>query len=112
MTPLTAVHSNRNGDLFEGDEYGAAAFDGALERGLRREDTIPLPRGATLMAMDSRRAQAFDRHGRLRTLGRERWALGALLPTGYTRTLYPAYADEPSRPDLPLFGYAATVPVC
>ena len=107
MTPLTAVHSNRNGDLFEGDEYGAAAFDGALERGLRREDTIPLPRGATLMAMDSRRAQAFDRHGRLRTLGRERWALGALLPTGYTRTLYPAYADEPSRPDLPLFGYAA-----
>src|SRR5438093_2532618 len=53
------------------------------------------------------RSQAFDGRGGLRTLGRERWSLSALLPTGYTRTLYPAYADEPGQPDLPLFGYAA-----
>ena len=107
MTPLTAVHTNRNGDVFVGEEYSAAAFDGRQERPLRAEDTIPLPAGATLMALDSRRAQAFDGRGGLRTLGRERWSLSALLPTGYTRTLYPAYADEPGQPDLPLFGYAA-----
>lgn len=107
MTPLTAVHSDRNGDLFVGEEYVAAAFDGLRERPLPDEDTIPLPAGATLMAMDQRRAQAIDRHHRLRTFGKERWALAALLPTGYTRTAYPAYADEPALPDLPLFGYAA-----
>ena len=101
------MHTNRNGDLFIGEEYIAAAFDGGVERVLAAEETIALPAGATLMAMDSRRAQAFDRHDRLRTLARDRWALAALLPTGYTRTLYPAYADEPTLPDLPLFGYAA-----
>ncbi len=107
MAPLTAVHSDRNGDLFVGEEYLAAAYDGLREHRLDAEATIPLPEGATLMALDSRRAQAFDRHGRLRTLGKERWAIAALLPTGYTRTAYPAYADDAALPDLPLFGYAA-----
>ncbi len=107
MGPLTAVHSNRDGDLFVGEEYAAAAFDGLRERPLEAATTIPLPRGATLMALDSRRAQAFDRHGKLRLLGKERWAISALLPTGYTRTAYPAYTDEPALPDLPLFGYTA-----
>jgi wyosine [tRNA(Phe)-imidazoG37] synthetase (radical SAM superfamily) len=107
MRTLTAVHSDRSGDLFVGEDYVAAGYDGLRERPLEEAATIPLPAGASLMAMDSRRAQAFDRHGRLRTLGRERWALGALLPTGYTRTAYPAYADDPARPDLPLFGYTA-----
>ena len=107
MTPLTAVHTNRNGDVFVGEAYAAAAFDGREERPLRAEDTIALPAGATLMALDSRRAQALDARGRLRTLGRDRWSLSALLPTGYTRTLYPAYVDDQAQPDLPLFGYAA-----
>ena len=105
MSALTAAHSNRTGDVFVGEEYVAAAFDGL--RTVPLEHTIPLPAGSTLMAMDSRRAQAFDARGRLRTLGRERWALAALLPTGYTRTAYPAYVDDPELPDLPLFGYAA-----
>lgn len=105
MSPLTAVHSNRRGDVFVGEEYSAAAFDGL--RDVPLEDTIPLPRGASLMALDSRQAEVFDAKGRLRTLGRDRWALAALLPIGYTRTAYPAYADDPSLADLPLFGYAA-----
>ncbi len=107
MRPLSAVHSNRSGDLFVGEENVAAGFDGLRERELVETETIPLPPGATLMAMDSRRAQVLDPHGHVRTLGRERWALAALLPTGYTRTAYPAYLDEPSLPDLPLFGYTA-----
>ncbi len=107
MSTLTAVHTNRDGDVFVSEEHVAAAFDGLRERSLEDLPTIPLPAGATLMAMDSRRAQAFDARGRLRTLAKERWALAALLPTGYTRTAYPAYADEAALPDLPLFGYAA-----
>lgn len=107
MRALTAVHSNRDGDVFVGEEYTAATFDGAGERVLTETDTIPLPPGASLMAMASRRAEAFDRRERLRTLGKERWALAALLPTGYTRTAYPAYADDLALPDLPLFGYTA-----
>ena len=107
MAPLVAVHSNRDGDLFVGEEYAAAAFDGLRERPLDSSHTIPLPTGATLMVMDSRRAQAFDRHGKLRALAKERWALAALLPTGYTRTAYPAYVDERELADLPLFGYTA-----
>lgn len=105
MRSFTAVHSNRKGDVFVGEEYVAAAFDGA--RTVPLADAIPLPQGSTLIALDSRRAQAFELKGRLRTLARERWALAALLPTGYTRTLYPAYLDEPELSDLPLFGYTA-----
>ncbi|MEW6277095.1 MAG: radical SAM protein, partial [Candidatus Eremiobacterota bacterium] len=33
--------------------------------------------------------------------------LACILPSGYTRTLLPAYGKEPTAPDLPLFGYAA-----
>ncbi len=105
MSAFVAVHSNRKGDLFVGEEYAAAAFDGM--RTVPLAEAIPLPEGATLMALDARRSQAFDRRGRLRTLARERWALAALLPTGYVRTSYPAYLDEPDLPDLPLFGYTA-----
>ena len=105
MSTLVAVHSNRRGDVFVGEEYGAAAFDGL--RAVPLEESIALPNGATLMALDSRRAQAFDARGRLRALARDRWALAALLPTGYTRTHFPAYLDDPALPDMPLFGYAA-----
>ena len=85
---LSAVHTDRTGRVFVSAECTAAGSDGVatvpLERG------IPLPADARLVPL-AREAEGLDRHGRVRGLGRDRWALGAVLPPGHLRTLHPAY---------------------
>lgn len=85
---LSAVHTDRSGRVYVSAECTAAGFDGAATVPLER--WLPLPLGATLAPL-ARQADGLDRHGRARGLGRDRWALGAVLPPGYLRTLYPAY---------------------
>lgn len=88
---FSAVHSDRSGRVYVSADWGACAFDG--DRTLQIETVIPLPEGSTLVPL-SREAKGLDRHGRARPLGPSRWALGAVLPPGFTRTLHPAYVDE------------------
>ena len=85
---LSAVHTDRSGRVYVSAECTAAGFDGASTVPLER--WLPLPLGATLAPL-AREADGLDRHGRARGLGRDRWALGAVLPPGYVRALYPAY---------------------
>lgn len=80
-------------------------------------EMIPLPPGATLAMVPHRLPVGIERRtGKFQPLrhnpygsGSEpAWAVGALLPQGYTRTLLPAFA--PPRGDeaaLPLLGYTA-----
>ncbi len=104
---FSAVHSDRSGRVYVSADWGACAFDG--ERTLEIGTAIPLPEGSMLVPL-AREAEGLDRHGRARPLGPSRWALGVVLPTGYTRTLHPAYRDEELResPLAPL----ATAAVC
>ncbi|MGH2450362.1 MAG: hypothetical protein ACRDGE_03635 [Candidatus Limnocylindria bacterium] len=99
----SAVHSDRSGRVYVSADYSAAAFDGASLVPL--SEALPLPPGAELVPVP-REAEALDRAGRPRGLGRSRWALAALLPRGHTRTLLPAYRDEGGEDIAPL-PYAA-----
>ena len=88
---FSAVHSDRSGRVYVSADWGACAFDGS--RTVELDTAIPLPEGATLVPL-AREAEGLDRQGRARPVGASRWALGAVLPPGYTRTLHPAYRDE------------------
>lgn len=85
---LSAVHTDRTGRIYVSADYFAAGFDGATTVPLGT--AIPLPAEANLVPLTAT-ALGFDRSGRERTLGRERWAVGAILPPGHIRTLHPAY---------------------
>ena len=104
---FSAVHSDRSGRVYVSADWAACAFDGA--RTIELDTAIPLPEGTTLVPL-SREAEGLDRLGRARPIGASRWALGAVLPPGYTRTLHPAYREEGLRetPLAPL----ATAAVC
>ncbi|HEX4743302.1 MAG TPA: radical SAM protein [Candidatus Limnocylindria bacterium] len=88
---FSAVHSDRSGRVYVSADWAACAFDGS--RTVELDTAIPLPEGATLVPL-AREAEGLDRQGRARPIGASRWALGAVLPAGYTRTLHPAYRDE------------------
>lgn len=75
------------------------------------EELIPLPKGASLTMIPGRTAVVLDKKGNFRTYPHEGWAMGALLPQGYTRTLLPAFINDQKEPLLPLFGYAAVCAV-
>ncbi len=76
-------------------------------------ELIPLPQGATLVAMPGRYPigknptgyQLLNYNPYKPNQKEAAWAVGALLPQGFTRTLLPAVTD--TGPNLPLLGYAA-----
>lgn len=69
---------------------------------------IPVPPSATLSQLPYRVALGRAAGGELvRVSERVGWAVAAILPPGYTRTLLPAYEELPGAQVLPLFGYAA-----
>lgn len=93
------------GEIREDSRLQALAFGGRL---LTMDDLIPLPDGATLSMMPDRLAVGRKRNGEQQVLSRSRgWAVAALLPIGYTRTLLPAYEKVPDMEPLPFFGYSA-----
>jgi pyruvate-formate lyase-activating enzyme len=76
---------------------------------LQESDLIPLPDGVTLSMMPDRLAVGLSRKsGKRQVLPAARgWAVAALLPIGYTRTLLPAYEKVDGTEPLPFFGYSA-----
>src|SRR6202011_5791537 len=69
---------------------------------------IPLPDGATIASLPDRLALARGDDGETVRISPDAgWAVGAVLPPGYTRTLMPAYEEEEGARVLPIFGYAA-----
>ena len=68
----------------------------------------PLPEGASITSLPDRLALAQDASAETIRLSPDAgWAVGAVLPPGYTRTLVPAYDEEEGARVLPIFGYAA-----
>jgi len=70
---------------------------------------IPLPDGATLTWLPGTRAIGVDpKSGEMKQLEPDKYAVGALLPQGYTRLLLPGYVKRKDDAEtLPLFGYTA-----
>ncbi len=105
------LYADSKGRMYEHPELSAGARTGNLFTEMREEETIPLPEGATLVLIPGGLPVGIGRNGKFTVLsaderGKPVFAVGALLPQGYTRTLLPAFRRKDRKP-LPLFGYAA-----
>src|ERR1700736_2026432 len=98
------LYSTTDGEIREEPRLQALAFDG---HPLHAGELIPLPDGVTLSMMPDRLAVGQKRGARQVLAGERGWAVAALLPIGYTRTLLPAYEKVPDTDPLPFFGYSA-----
>ena len=99
-----SVHADRSARVLVSRDHGAAGLDGAAAVAVA--EAIPLPVGTRLITL-SREGIALGRDGRARPLGRDRLALGAILPRGHVRLLVPAYGDDAAAPPLDPLPYAA-----
>ncbi|HEY4383641.1 MAG TPA: radical SAM protein [Ktedonobacteraceae bacterium] len=99
------IYSTPDGELCEEPRLQALGFGG---RPLTMNDLIPLPDGVTLAMMPDRLAVGLKSSGERKVLSRGRgWAMAALLPIGYMRTLLPDYEKVEGTEPLPFFGYSA-----
>ncbi len=107
------LFADEEGNLYEDPELSAAAWDGAGAVPLEQFDPIPLPAGADLMLLPDRRPVAWDASSgkAVRDVSADRgdrlYAVGAILPAGFTRTGLPAYQPQKGARRLPLYGYTA-----
>lgn len=107
------VYADSQGRLFDHPTLGMVARSG-LEYADPEEAMTPLPEGATLTMVPGCAPVGVDAQGELVVMDRlprqggrgPAYAVGALLPQGYTRTFLPGYAKQ-SETILPLLGYTA-----
>lgn len=77
------------------------------------DEMMELPEGASLVLIPGGHPAGIDKKGKYTLVEKcpgdrgPAWAVGALLPQGYTRTLLPAYRRKGVDGSLPLYGYAA-----
>ncbi|NMA14307.1 MAG: radical SAM protein [Clostridia bacterium] len=104
-----------NGEMMDIPDIKMAGRSGNSFLEPLEEELIPLPEGASLVAVPYRYPVGISqKNGEFlrvttnpyRRKKEEIWAVGALLPQGFTRTLLPAFSGDRSKP-LPLFGYTA-----
>lgn len=108
-----ALYANETNELLEHPGVGMLGRTGDNWVEPDAEEMMPLPKGASLVTvpqhipvgMDGDRLTYFesDPSGR----GQRAYAVAALLPQGFTRTLLPACVSSRSAGDLPMLGYAA-----
>ncbi|MHB8510401.1 MAG: radical SAM protein [Candidatus Dormibacteria bacterium] len=106
---LNLAYADEQGQLIEEDTLRPLVRSGWEIFAPAQDATwIPLPDGATITSLPDRMALAIDSTGETVRLSPDAgWAVGAVLPPGYTRTLVPAYEEEEGARVLPIFGYTA-----
>ncbi|MGH2444122.1 MAG: radical SAM protein, partial [Chloroflexota bacterium] len=97
------LYATDDGELHEDRSLLALGASGL--RSVRLGSMIPLPRGTTVSLLPGCRAIGQDPRGEPALSGGR--PVAALLPTGYTRLLTPAYEKELEASHMPLFGYTA-----
>ncbi|MFX4262676.1 radical SAM protein [Pelotomaculum propionicicum] len=107
------VFAGNNGQLYDHHSLRAAGRTGDRFVELTGDDLEKLPAGASLVLVPGGKPVGITSSGRF-TLLRSNpwqegpvWAVGALLPQGFTRVLLPAYSRDKGDQPLPLFGYTA-----
>ncbi|OPY59689.1 MAG: molybdenum cofactor biosynthesis protein A [Pelotomaculum sp. PtaU1.Bin035] len=102
-----------DGQLYDHRTLLATGRTGGRFVELAGEDLVKLPAGASLVLVPGGTPVGMTRAGRFTALennpwaGGRSWAVGALLPQGYTRTLLPSYTRSGKEKPLPLLGYTA-----
>lgn len=114
MCPLyRLVFAGDDGQLYDHRSLRATGRTGDRIVEVAGEDLERLPEGASLVLVPGGVPVGITRAGRFSTLEHNpwvdglAWAVGALLPQGYTRTLLPSYKRGGKEKPLPLLGYAA-----
>ena len=108
---MQLVYADAEGNVYDHPDYVALGRGGDAITDILEEELIPLPEGATLVSLPGTRPVAADAEtGEMVRLDEgDVFAVGALLPQGYTRLLLPGYVKRAGAEPLPLFGYSAVV---
>ncbi|MBM3460481.1 MAG: radical SAM protein [Armatimonadetes bacterium] len=94
-----------DGAILEDSRRAALGRSGNEVREPRPEELSPLPAGAVLQYLPARTARGLGRRGSVES--GKGYAVAAMLPNGWARTLLPAYEAPPGVAPLPFFGYTA-----
>ena len=86
---LTGLFADERGEIFDAPECGAVGLCGFTNRACEKADMVPLPDSSELMFLPARTAVGF-RQGAIKNLGRNKFAVAATWPVGFTRRLMPA----------------------
>src|SRR5690554_1401382 len=101
------VYADKEGNAYNHQSFYALGRLGNSFVEPTEEEFIPLPQGSTLTLIPNRTPVVMDKHGDFIKFQGEGFAVGALLPQGYTRTLLPSFVNDCKGDPLPLFGYTA-----
>ncbi|MGA7143144.1 MAG: radical SAM protein, partial [Desulfobacterales bacterium] len=112
---VTAVVSNKAGEIFDLDGYAAMGMSGSSLVPLTLDDTINMPFGGELMLMPDRRPMVYSiRRHRMEILtenpfkpGEPVFPVAAFNSPGYVISFVSAYEENRTAGILPLFSYGA-----
>jgi len=104
------VYTDQAGNVYNHEQWYGLGRSGDMISEILPEELIPLPSGATLVAMPYTSPIGMDPEtGEMHRLDGPFTAVGALLPQGYTRLFLPGYVKSEKDKALPIFGYTAVV---
>jgi pyruvate-formate lyase-activating enzyme len=108
---MQLVYADAQGNVYDHPDYIPLGRGGDVIMDVMEDELIPLPDGATLVSLPGTRPVAIRAEtGEMERLDDEdMFAVGALLPQGFTRLLLPGYVKRMGADPLPLFGYSAVV---
>jgi pyruvate-formate lyase-activating enzyme len=103
------VYANDRGEVMNHDVYLPTGRTGSFLTDIEPSEWIPLPKGATLAWLPGTHVIGVDPEtGQMKKLSDRAFAVGALLPQGFTRLYLPGYVKRGKDAEtLPLFGYTA-----
>ncbi|MDD2585141.1 MAG: radical SAM protein [Syntrophomonadaceae bacterium] len=108
------LYANEKGELIEHPGMGMLGRSGKEWLEPIAEEMILLPEGSSLVTVPYRIPVGIDENGKLAyfdynpfSAGEKVYAVAALLPQGFSRTLLPACTSQANAKELPLFGYTA-----
>jgi len=105
------LYADNKGRIYDHPDLLAVGRTGNLLTGIDEAEAIPLPEGASLVLIPGGIPVGMNNRGQFSMMDADRsgqpvFAVGVLLPQGFTRTLLPGYRRQDKKP-LPLFGYGA-----
>ena len=111
MTKPLLLYSNARGEVMNHETFLPTGRSAEFITDVEPAEWIPLPDGATLTWLPDTYAIGVNpRSGEMQRLDENCFAVGALLPQGYTRLFLPGYVKRSGINEsttLPLFGYTA-----
>lgn len=113
MRSMRLLYADKDGNCYDHPTVRAVGRTGDRFLEMSRGDLIELPPGASLVMVPGGNPVGINSGGLFSLVEREpgsegpAYAVGALLPQGYTRTLVPAFRRRGADSPLPLLGYSA-----